>query len=161
MNRPRPLSLAPISVAVLCAAVCAVLIPSTRASAQVYSITWNTVDCGGGTSQGTAPVSGSIFSLSATIGQHDAGAALVGASPAGSTFSLTGGFWAQSGTVITPPTCPPDFNHDGALDPDDLADYITAFFSIPPTAGSDFNADGVTDPDDLADYITAFFTGCG
>jgi len=25
---------------------------------------------------------------------------------------------------------------------------------------ADFNADGVTDPDDLADFIGAFFAGC-
>jgi len=56
--------------------------------------------------------------------------------------------------------CPPDFNGDGTLDPDDLADYISAFFSQPPGAGSDFNGDGNTDPDDLADYISAYFTGC-
>jgi len=57
-------------------------------------------------------------------------------------------------------TCAPDFNGDGNLDPDDLADYIGAFFSEPPGAGSDFNGDSLTDPDDLADYIGAFFAGC-
>ena len=55
------------------------------------------------------------------------------------------------------PTCPPDFNGDGTLDPDDLADYISAFFSQPPAPGSDFNHDGLSDPDDLADYISAYF----
>ena len=160
MNRPRPLSLAPISVAVLCAAVCVVLIPATRASAQVYSITWNTVDCGGGTSQGTEPVSGSVFSLSATIGQHDAGAALVGASPAGSTFSLTGGFWGAAPSTAPPPPCLADFNADGLLNPDDLADYINAFFNEPPDAAADFNADDLINPDDLSDYINAYFDGC-
>jgi len=54
-----------------------------------------------------------------------------------------------------------DFNADGELNPDDLADYIGAFFAIPPGTGSDFNQDGLTDPDDLADYIGAFFAGCG
>ena len=58
------------------------------------------------------------------------------------------------------PACPADFNLDGSLDPDDLADYISAFFVIPPAPGSDFNNDGTTDPDDLADYIGAFFAGC-
>jgi len=57
-------------------------------------------------------------------------------------------------------TCPADFNQDGTLDPDDLADYIGAFFAVPPGAGSDFNNDGTTDPDDLADFISAFFAGC-
>jgi len=58
------------------------------------------------------------------------------------------------------PACAPDFNGDGTLDPDDLADYIGAFFSQPPAAGSDFNHDGLTDPDDLADYIGAYYSGC-
>jgi len=63
--------------------------------------------------------------------------------------------------VITPvATCAPDFNHDGTLDPDDLADFIGAFFSQPPLAGADYNGDGIVDPDDLADYIGAFFNGC-
>jgi len=57
-------------------------------------------------------------------------------------------------------TCEADFNGDGILDPDDLADYIGAFFSQPPGSGSDFNGDGVTDPDDLADFIGVFFAGC-
>jgi len=58
------------------------------------------------------------------------------------------------------PSCPADFNQDGTLDPDDLADFIGAFFAVPSGAGSDFNNDGTTDPDDLADYISAFFAGC-
>jgi len=57
-------------------------------------------------------------------------------------------------------TCQADFNLDGNLDPDDLADYISAFFSQPPAQAADFNQDGIVDPDDLADYITAFFQGC-
>ena len=60
-----------------------------------------------------------------------------------------------------PPACPPDFNGDGTLDPDDLADYIGAFFAVPAGAAADFNGDGTVDPDDLADYIGAFFSGCG
>ncbi len=62
--------------------------------------------------------------------------------------------------TLTGASCTADFNGDGVLDPDDLADYIGAFFVVPPGAGSDFNNDGITDPDDLADFIGAFFTGC-
>jgi len=55
-----------------------------------------------------------------------------------------------------------DFNGDGIVDPDDLADYIGCYFSIPPCAGADFNADTIVDPDDLADFITVFFMNpCG
>ena len=69
------------------------------------------------------------------------------------------------GTITTNPAtltiCPADFNCDGLLNPDDLSDYINAFFNIPPDPGSDFNQDGITNPDDLSDYINAFFdSGC-
>ena len=50
-----------------------------------------------------------------------------------------------------------DFNRDGIVDPDDLADYIAAYFSVPSDARCDVNADGIIDPDDLADYISLYF----
>ena len=73
----------------------------------------------------------------------------------------------NNGTVDVPtnlislaPSCRADFNADGEVNPDDLADYIGAFFALPPAPGSDFNNGGTTDPDDLADFINAFFAGC-
>ncbi|MGD9688504.1 MAG: choice-of-anchor J domain-containing protein [Phycisphaerales bacterium] len=59
-----------------------------------------------------------------------------------------------------PNTCRADFNADGALDPDDLGDYINCYFAQPPCGAADFNADGVSNPDDLGDYINAYFAGC-
>ena len=59
-----------------------------------------------------------------------------------------------------PPICRPDFDGNGFLDPDDLADYVSCFFSQPPCAAADFSGDGLVDPDDLADFIGAFFAGC-
>jgi len=56
--------------------------------------------------------------------------------------------------------CHADFNDDGNLDPDDLADYIGGFFDANPPSRCDFNDDGSTDPDDMADFIGAFFDGC-
>ena len=53
-----------------------------RACAQTYSIDWHKVAGGGGTS------TGSVYSVSGTIGQPDAG------SVSGGTYSLSGGFWA-------------------------------------------------------------------
>jgi len=65
-------------------------------------------------------------------------------------------------TIVSPPppTCPADFNADGELNPDDLADYIGCYFAEPACSGADFNADGQANPDDLADFIGAFFAGC-
>jgi choice-of-anchor C domain-containing protein len=63
---------------------------------------------------------------------------------------------------LEPTTCPADFNNDGFINPDDLADFITCFFLDVQFPGfcpdADFNADGFRNPDDLADFITAFFT---
>ncbi len=73
---------------------------------------------------------------------------------------------AVSGALTGPyPTCTAlacraDLNGDGALDPDDLSDFIGCYFTVPPCAAGDYNGDGLTDPDDLSDYIGAFFTGC-
>ena len=53
------------------------------ASAQSYSIDWYTIDGGGGTS------TGGVYSVSGTIGQHDAGGPMTGGN-----FFLTGGFWS-------------------------------------------------------------------
>ena len=52
-----------------------------------------------------------------------------------------------------------EFNGDDVLDPDDLADFMGAYFSIPPAASADWTRDGTVDPDDLADYIAAYFAG--
>ena len=50
-----------------------------------YSIDWHKIAGGGSTSTST----NSQYSLSGTIGQHDAGSPMTGG-----TYSLTGGFWA-------------------------------------------------------------------
>ena len=62
-----------------------------NATAQSYAIDWHTIDGGGGTS------AGGVYSLSGTIGQHDAGGPMTGGA-----YSLTGGFWALPFAVQTP-----------------------------------------------------------
>ena len=57
-------------------------------------------------------------------------------------------------------SCGADFNLDGSLDPDDLADFIACYFTQPPCPAADLTGDGTIDPDDLADYIAAYFAGC-
>ena len=54
-----------------------------------FNLSWWTVDGGGGIS------SGGVYSLSATIGQPDAG------SLSGGEFTLAGGFWSEE--VSLPP----------------------------------------------------------
>jgi hypothetical protein len=71
---------------------CALLLllaPISRA--QNYSIDWYKIAGGGGTS------SGGQYSLSGTIGQHDAGGPMTGGA-----YSVTGGFWSLISVVQTP-----------------------------------------------------------
>ena len=60
----------------------ALAVRPTPAGAQ-YSINWYKVSGGGGTS------TSAVYSISGTIGQHDAGGPMTGGS-----YSLTGGFWS-------------------------------------------------------------------
>jgi hypothetical protein len=73
---------------VFCLLVSAFCLP---AWAQQYSIDWYKVAGGGGTS------TGGTYSVSGTIGQHDAGGPMTGGN-----YSLTGGFWALISVVQTP-----------------------------------------------------------
>ncbi|MGQ0628299.1 MAG: PQQ-dependent sugar dehydrogenase [Phycisphaerales bacterium] len=61
----------------------------------------------------------------------------------------------------TPPS-PTDFNGDGFVEPGDLDEFITAFFSDNEAerALTDFNGDGFVEPGDLDEFITSFFEGC-
>src|SRR4051794_16327834 len=59
-------------------------------SAQTYSIDWYKISGGGGTS------SNGQYTVSGTIGQHDAGGPMTGGN-----YSLTGGFWSLLSVVQT------------------------------------------------------------
>src|SRR5256885_960583 len=60
--------------------------------AQTFTIDWFTIDGGGGTS------TGSVYSVSGTIGQPDANAQPL----TGGNFSVVGGFWSLFSVVQTP-----------------------------------------------------------
>lgn len=61
------------------------------ALAQQYSIDWYKISGGGGTSTNDQ------YTISGTIGQHDAGGPMTGGN-----YSLTGGFWAFLSVIQTP-----------------------------------------------------------
>ena len=63
------------------AAVLLFAMSPAKLQSQTYSINWQTVDGGGGTS------TGGVYAVSGTIGQSDAG------TMSGGGYSLTGGFW--------------------------------------------------------------------
>ena len=67
------------------------LLTVSAACAQNYSIDWSKISGGGGTS------TGSVYSVSGTIGQADAGVAL-----SGGNYSVTGGYWSLLSVVQTP-----------------------------------------------------------
>jgi hypothetical protein len=71
--------------------LCLSLLLAARSFAQPYSIDWYKIAGGGGTS------TGGTYTVSGTIGQHDAGGPMTGGS-----YSLTGGFWALISVVQTP-----------------------------------------------------------
>jgi len=66
---------------------------SFRALGQQYSIDWSKVSGGGGAS------TGGVYSVSGTIGQHDAGGPMTNGQ-----YSVTGGFWVLPTLVQTPGT---------------------------------------------------------
>ncbi len=92
---------------------------------------------------------------------------------------------AVDGQFVGVNPCPLDYNLDGDLNPDDLGDYITDYYTDPPVPGpggyaipcpdndppydegykANFTADysgqcNPPFPDNLGDYITAYFQGC-
>jgi hypothetical protein len=76
------------SISVLAGLAFALSASSLRA--QTYSIDWYKISGGGGTS------SNGQFTVSGTIGQHDAGGPMTGGN-----FSVTGGFWSFLSVVQT------------------------------------------------------------
>jgi len=74
-------------------AAAVLLLTAVPAHSQPYTINWYKIAGGGGTS------TGGVYSVSGTIGQHDAGGPMTGGS-----YSLTGGFWSLISVVQTPGT---------------------------------------------------------
>ena len=67
------------------------LLVASLAHAQSYSVDWYKIAGGCGTS------TGAVYSVTGTIGQHDASSAM-----SGGNYSVTGGFWALINVVQTP-----------------------------------------------------------
>ncbi len=65
------------------------------AQAQSYNISWFKIAGGGGSSSGTT-TNGTVYAVSGTIGQPDAGYLT------GGSYAITGGFWGVIGAVQTP-----------------------------------------------------------
>jgi subtilisin family serine protease len=73
---------------------------------------------------------------------------------------LLGAGRIHAGGAVAAAACRADFDLNGRIDPDDLSDFITAYFGVfagLPDARADFDGDGVTNPDDLATFIAVYF----
>jgi len=73
-----------------------------RVQGQSYSIDWYKISGGGGTS------TNGQYSISGTIGQHDASGAMTNGQ-----YSVTGGFWAMINVVQTPGAPTLYISHNG------------------------------------------------
>ncbi|MFN0010592.1 MAG: M1 family aminopeptidase [Phycisphaerales bacterium] len=123
-----------------------------------------------------------------TGGQALDGEVLVPTSPASlpSGDGIAGGVGgATVAFSVSAPACTVEYNNDGALNPDDLGDFITDYYTVPHIPGpggyaiacpgnappydegyqTAFTPDGSGQcgepfPDNLGDYITAYYQGC-
>src|ERR1017187_7386184 len=77
---------------IACLMIAGLLLALPKLHAQSYAIDWYKVAGGGGTS------TGSVYSVSGTIGQPDASA---NNAMSGGNYSLTGGFWSLISVVQT------------------------------------------------------------
>jgi hypothetical protein len=95
-----------LAVALFCCFILLSAFGLSVSHAQNYSIDWYKVSGGGGTS------SGGSYSVSGTIGQHDATA---NGALTGGNYSLTGGFWALISVVQTPGAPTLYISHSGNM----------------------------------------------
>ncbi|USO00078.1 MAG: hypothetical protein H6810_05290 [Phycisphaeraceae bacterium] len=125
--------------------ITAALVTSSALAGPDYSINWYTIDGGGGTSAGGG------YTLSGTIGQHDASNAMTGGA-----YTLTGGFWA--GVGAGPCNAADIAEPYGILDLVDITTFVSGFLGTDPIA--DLNSDGLFDLTDINLFVTTFLAGC-
>ena len=99
-----------------------------------YSITWSTIDGGGGTS------SGGQYIVSGTIGQHDA------AYSEGEQYELLGGFWPGE------PSCFVDF--------EDFARFAQYWLETGTGLPADLYEDNIVDELDLNAFVNYWLWYC-
>ena len=110
-----------------------------------YSVTWYTVDGGGG-----AGIGGD-FELVGTVGQPEAGIMT------GGDFEIVGGFWPGIA-----PSCYGDLDDDNQIGLTDLAELLANYGT---TSGAtypdgDLDGDGDVDLQDLAELLAVYGTDC-
>lgn len=123
-----------------------VLAGSQAAGADLFDLSWFTIDGGGATSTGGG------FELTGTIGQPDAGILT------GGGYELTGGFWNTQLAVLSCTSfAAADFDLDCDVDSDDLSAFALCASrrGVPHPGGcavKDFDHDGDVDLEDFARF---------
>jgi hypothetical protein len=138
-----------VTMSALAGLMIAALVSAEGLAPGGFSLSWSTVDGGGGTSSGGA------FTLNGSIGQPDAGATM-----SGGPFALTGGFWPSGAATCTADIAPAG-TPNGTVNVDDLLAVINAWgvcanpnvcpADIAPIGGND-----VVNVDDLLAVINAW-----
>jgi hypothetical protein len=113
------------------------------------SMTWNTVDGGGGKS--TALVIEGVYELTGTIGQLDA---FEGGPMTGGAFTFSTGYWNDHQLSPIVP-CPADITGDGFINTDDLLVVVSTWGT---NGAGDVDDNGTVDSDDLLIVIAAWGT---
>lgn len=116
--------------------------------ADVFDLTWFTVDGGGATFS-----TGGGFVLGGTIGQPDAGS---NASPmTGGTFELVGGFWPVTNVCY----CLGDLTHDGVKDARDVQKFTDCLLAAANCSCADVDAANGVTLDDAAVFVNDLLAG--
>lgn len=116
-----------------------------------YSRQASTIDSGGGTRTSTD----NLYTMQATIGQHDAAPPTTGTN---GVDTLRPGYWEN----IPPPPCIGDINLDGLRNTTDLVVFLGNFgLNVPPgLALADFNNDNIINTADLVTLLGNFGAPC-
>ena len=110
------------------------MVPANISSQADYSLTWSSIDNGGGTS------SGGKYTLSATIAQPESGNNFA------EGFELNAGFWGSG------PLCLVNF--------EDFAHFAQYWLDSGPAIPSDINEDGTVDINDLNYFLDYWLWYC-
>ncbi len=70
--------------------------------------------------------------------------------------AIANGCGSVTSDVVRLAVCAADFNCSGAVNSQDIFDFLGSFFA----GNADFNADGTTNSQDFFDFLAAFFGGC-
>lgn len=117
--------------------------------AQVFDLSWNTIDNGGATFS-----TGGVFELGGTLAQPDAGPP--GGAMTGGSFSLVGGFWPGSAAGCA---CPGDMNGDALKNGLDVQQFARCVVSGGACSCADVDGMPGVNMGDVAAFVSDLLAG--